>query len=57
MSTTGIIIGILVAAVLLVFAEMYRELHTFCVTRYQVASPKLAGPDFLRVNASYSGYE
>ena len=25
MSTTGIIIGILVAAVLLVFAEMYRE--------------------------------
>ena len=29
MSTTGIIIGILVAAVLLVFAEMYRELHTF----------------------------
>lgn len=43
MSTTGIIIGILVAAVLLVFAEMYRELHTFRVTRYQVASPKLAG--------------
>ena len=43
MSTTGIIIGILVAAVLLVFAEMYRELHTFCVTHYQVASPKLAG--------------
>ena len=43
MSTTGIIIGILVAAVLLVFSEMYRELHTFCVTRYQVASPKLAG--------------
>ncbi len=42
MSTTGIIIGILVAAVLLVFAEMYRELHTFCVTHYQVASPKLA---------------
>ena len=43
MSTTGIIIGILVAAVLLVFAEMYRELHIFRVTRYQVASPKLAG--------------
>lgn len=43
MSTTGIIIGILVAAVLLGFAEMYRELHTFRVTRYQVASPKLAG--------------
>ena len=43
MSTTGIIIGILVAALLLVFAEMYRELHTFRVTRYQVASPKLAG--------------
>ena len=43
MSTTGIIIGILVAAVLLVFAEMYRELHTFRVTRYQVASPKLLG--------------
>lgn len=42
MSTTGIIIGILVAAVLLVFAEMYRELHTFRVTRYRVASPKLA---------------
>ena len=43
MSTTGIIIGILVAAVLLVFAEMYRELHTFRVTRYRVASPKLTG--------------
>ena len=43
MSTTGIIIGILVAAVLLVFAEMYRELHIFRVTRYRVASPKLAG--------------
>lgn len=43
MSTTGIIIGILVAAVLLIFAEMYRELHTFRVTRYQVASPKLTG--------------
>ena len=41
--TTGIIIGILAAAVLLVFAEMYRELHTFRVTRYQVTSPKLAG--------------
>ena len=43
MSTTGIIIGILVAAVLLVLVEMYRELHTFRVTRYQVTSPKLAG--------------
>ena len=43
MSTTGIIIGILMAAVLLVFAEMYRELHTFRVTRYRVASPKLTG--------------
>ena len=43
MSTTGIIIGILVAAVLFVFAEMYRELHTFRVTRYRVASPKLTG--------------
>lgn len=43
MSTTGIIIGILAAAVLFVFAEMYRELHTFRVTRYRVASPKLTG--------------
>lgn len=43
MSITKIIIVILVAAVLLVFMEMYRELHTFCVTRYQVTSPKLAG--------------
>ena len=43
MLTTGIIIGIRVAAVLLVFAEMYRELHAVRVARYQVASPKLAG--------------
>lgn len=43
MSTTGIIIGILVAAVLLVFAEMYRELHTFRVTRYQVRHRSLQG--------------
>lgn len=43
MSTTGIIIGILVAAVLFVFAEMYRELHTFRVTHYRVNSAKLAG--------------
>ena len=43
MMTTEIIIGILVAAVLLVFLEMYRELHTFCVTHYQVTSPKIAG--------------
>ena len=43
MTTTEIIIGILVAAVLLVCAEMYRELHTFRVTRYHVTSPKIAG--------------
>ena len=43
MTTTEIIIGILVMAVLLIFAEIYRELHTFCVTRYQVTSPKIAG--------------
>lgn len=43
MTTIEIIIGILVVAVLLVLAEMYRELHTFCVTRYQVTSPKIAG--------------
>ena len=43
MTRTGIIIGSVLVAAILVLAEMYRELHTFRVTHYRVNSAKLAG--------------
>lgn len=43
MTIARIIIGIILVAAFLVLAEMYRELHTFRVTRYPVKSSKLAG--------------
>lgn len=43
MSTIRIVIVILAAMILLVSVEMYRELHTFQVTRYQLVSSKISG--------------
>lgn len=40
MNILFLVIMILLAAAVLTGAEIYRELHTFCVTRYQVATGK-----------------
>ncbi len=43
MSIISVLLSIAAAFLIAVFLEIYRELHHFCITRYETSSQKLAG--------------